>query len=160
MKHDSYEASCPVCRENAGDVASPGGVIWEDELWFVQHAPPPYPLAGWTMLHTQRHVQGPAHFTDEEAKSYGPVLRHITRALEEVTNTPRVYVVAFGESTPHMHAHLAPRYADLPSNQVAWGVADLFRGVANGTQPGVPESDALAVADKLRAALKAGPPPS
>ena len=160
MKHASYEAACSVCKANAGDVPSPGGVIWEDKLWFVRHVPPPYALAGWTMFNTQRHVQGPAHFTDEEAEAFGPVLRHVTRTLEKVTGAPRVYVVAFGESTPHMHSHLVPRYANLPAEQVAFGVADLFRAVASGKQPGVPEKDALAVAKKLRDALKASPPPS
>ena len=160
MKHASYEPSCSVCKANAGDVPSPGGVIWEDKLWLVRHAPPPFPLAGWTMFHTQRHVQGPAHFTDEEAAAFGPVLRHVSRTLEKVTGAPRIYVVAFGESTPHMHAHLAPRYADLPPEHVAFGAADLYRAVASGKQPGVPEADALAMAGKLRDALKASPPPS
>lgn len=160
MKHDSYEAACSVCKANAGDVPSPGGVIWEDELWLVRHAPPPFPLAGWLMFHTQRHVQGPAHFTDEEAASFGPILRHFCRTLEKVTGVPRVYIVAFGESTPHMHAHLAPRYANLPTEHIAFGAADLYRSVAGGKQPGVPEEEVLAVVQKLRDALKASPPPA
>ena len=160
MKHASNEESCPVCKANSGESPSPGGVVWENDLWFLRHAPPPYALAGWMMLHTQRHVQGPAHFTDEEASAFGPVLKHISRTLEVVTGTPRVYLVAFGESTPHMHAHLIPRYENLPAEQVAFGIADLNRSVANGTLPGVPESEALSVAAKLRDALKASPPPS
>ncbi|NQW20301.1 MAG: HIT family protein [Chloroflexi bacterium] len=160
MKHDSYEASCSVCKANAGEVPSQGGVIWEDKLWFVRHVPSPYALAGWTMFNTQRHVQGPAHFNDEEAKAYGPVLRHISRTLEEVSGALRVYLVAFGESTPHMHSHLIPRYSELPSEYAAFGVADLMRGVASGAVPGVPEEEALAMANKLRDALKASPPPA
>ncbi|NQW18779.1 MAG: diadenosine tetraphosphate hydrolase [Chloroflexi bacterium] len=160
MKHASYEASCPVCTANAGDVPIPGGVIWENELWSVRHAPPPYALAGWTMFNAQRHVQGPAHFTDEEANAYGPVLRHISLVLEEVTGALRIYQVAFGESTPHMHSHLIPRYADLQPEHAAFGIADLNRAVSGGTLPGAPENEALAVADKLREALKASPPPA
>jgi diadenosine tetraphosphate (Ap4A) HIT family hydrolase len=160
MKHASYVSECSVCKANAGDTVSPGGVIWESKLWLVRHTPPPFPLAGWTMLNAQRHVQGPAHFTDEEAASYGPVLRHVTRTLEKVTGAPRVYVVAYGESTPHMHTHLAPRYADLPKEHTAFGIADLFRGVASGKQPGVPEKDALKMVEAMRKALKASPPPA
>ena len=160
MKHDSYEASCPVCTANAGDEPSEGGVIWEDQHWFVRHAPSPYALAGWIMLHAQRHVQGPAHFTDEEAAAFGPVLRHLSRKLEDVTGALRVYQVAFGESSPHMHAHLIPRYSDLQPEYTAFGVADLNRAVASGAVPGVPEDEALAMAAKLRDALKADPPPS
>lgn len=160
MKDSSYVASCSVCKVNAGDVESAGGIIWENDLWLVRHIPAPFPLAGWTMFNTQRHVHGPAHFTDAEAKAYGPVLRHVTRALEKVTGAPRIYIVAFGESTPHMHSHLVPRYADLPAAHAAFGISDLYRSVAGGSQPGVPEKDALAVAAKLRDVLKASPPPA
>jgi diadenosine tetraphosphate (Ap4A) HIT family hydrolase len=160
MKHDSYDASCSVCEVNAGGVAGQAGVIWEDELWFVRHVPSPSALAGWIMLHTQRHVQGPAHFNDEEAIAFGPVLRHISRTLEVVTGAPRVYLVAFGESNPHMHAHLIPRYSDLSPEYTAFGVADLNRAVASGSEPGVSEEDVLAITAKLRAALKSDPPPS
>jgi diadenosine tetraphosphate (Ap4A) HIT family hydrolase len=135
-------------------------VIWENDLWFVRHAPSPAGLAGWTMLNSQRHVQGPAHFTDEEAASFGPVLRHVTRTLEEVTGALRIYVVAFGESTPHMHSHLIPRYSDLPAEHSAFGVADLMRGVGSGELAGVPEDDALAMTAKIGDALKASPPPA
>jgi diadenosine tetraphosphate (Ap4A) HIT family hydrolase len=159
MKHDSYQESCSVCRTNAEGVPGHEGVIWEDDLWFVRHAPSPSGLAGWTMLNAQRHVQGPAHFNDEEAAAFGPVLRHLTRTLEQVTGAPRIYVVAFGESNPHMHSHLIPRYSDLPSEHTAFGVADLMRGVAGGDLAGVPEEEALAMAAKISDALKASPPP-
>jgi len=118
MRHPSYDSACDVCHANAGEAPSPGGVIFANDLWFVRHTPPPAPLAGWMMLHPQRHVQGPAHFTDEETENFGPVLRHLTRTLEKVTGALRIYVVAFGESVPHMHAHLAPRYAHFARNSV------------------------------------------
>jgi diadenosine tetraphosphate (Ap4A) HIT family hydrolase len=79
--------------------------------------------------------------------------------LEQVTGAPRIYVVAFGESNPHMHSHLIPRYSDLPSEYTAFGVADLMRGVAGGDLAGVPEEEALAMAAKISDALKASPPP-
>lgn len=112
------------------------------------------------MLNAQRHVQGPAHFNDGEAAAFGPVLRHITRILEEVTGAPRIYIVAFGESAPHMHSHLIPRYSDLPPEHTAFGVADLMREVTNGTLTGVPNQDALAMAARISDALKVSPPPA
>jgi histidine triad (HIT) family protein len=160
MKHDSHDESCSICKVNADD---PGktGVIWEDKNWFVRHMPSPAaPLAGWLMFCTQRHVQGPAHFTDEEAAAFGSVLRHVSRKIEDITGAPRVYLLAFGESFPHMHAHLIPRYSDLPTEYTAFGVADLSRAVMSGAEPGAPEEDVLAIAAKLREALKADPPPA
>ena len=159
MKHSTYQAQCGVCRQNGGEAEIPGGVIWENDLWFVRHIAPPYPLAGWTMFHTQRHVQGPAHFTDAEAAKFGPVLRHVSRALEQATGALRLYTVAFGESTPHMHAHLIPRYEKMPNNVVAFGVADIMRGVAKGEIPAADPAQVMSVIEKLRQALGKVPPP-
>ena len=159
MKHSSYVAACGVCRVGANEEQVPGGVIWEDDRWLVRHAPAPYPLVGWLFFQTQRHVQGPAHFDDAEAKAFGPVLRHVSRALEQVSGAPRVYFVAFGESTPHMHAHLAPRYASLKPDEAAFGIADLYRNVSKGARPAADSAKVLEIVDRLRDALKKSPPP-
>ena len=159
MRHPSYDAACDVCHANAGEEPSHGGVIFANDLWFVRHSPLPAPLAGWMMLHPQRHVQGPAHFTDEEAANFGPLLRHLTHTLERVTGALRIYVVAFGESVPHMHAHLAPRYAKMPNDAVAWSLSDTFRQVAAGDLPGADQADVDRVIADYRAALEANPPP-
>jgi diadenosine tetraphosphate (Ap4A) HIT family hydrolase len=34
-----------------------------------------------------------------------------------------------GESFPHLHAHLIPRYPDKPET-FAWAIADHYRGTA------------------------------
>ena len=160
MKHASYDSSCGICHFNAGEVDSPGGVIFENDLWHVRHTGAPFPLAGWFLLLPQRHVQGPARFTDAEAANFGPALRHFMRTLEVVTGAPRSYVVAFGESVPHMHAHMVPRYADLPDPDVAWGLADRFRGIAAGAREGIPEAEVMSTIEAYRAALAKNPPPS
>ena len=91
--------------------------------------------------------------------NFGPALRHFMRTLEVVTGAPRSYVVAFGESVPHMHAHLIPRYADLPDPDVAWGLADRFREIGDGAREGIDEAEVLRVIDAYRAALAENPPP-
>lgn len=158
MKHGSYEAQCHICRQNAGEVPIEHGVIFENDLWLVRHTAPPYPLVGWTLFHTQRHVQGPAHFNDVEARSFGPALRHVSKTIEEVTGVPRVYMLAFGESTPHMHAHLVPRYGDLPAG-APWNVADIYRAVSKREQPSANPAAVEQIVGKLRSALAKNPPP-
>ena len=158
MKHASYDETCDICCTNAGGEGSET-VVFENDLWFVRHTPAPYPLAGWLMMHTQRHVQGPAHFTDNEARYFGPGLRHLSRKLEEVTGALRVYTVAFGESVQHMHAHLAPRYEQMSQSLIGWGVADLYRGVAVGEMEPVPAGEVDRIIVSLRDALAADPPP-
>lgn len=80
----------------------------------------------------RRHVPGPAHFDDSEARSFGFALRHFERVLERVTGALRIYTAALGESSPHFHAHLVPRYATMPKEAVAWGVFDLERAAKAG----------------------------
>jgi len=159
VKHSSYDASCGVCKQNAGDVPVDGGVIFENALWLVRHAPPPHPLAGWTMLHTQRHVQGPARFNEREARSFGPTLHHLAAAVEKLAGAARVYVVAFGESFPHMHAHLIPRYSDRPDT-AAWGAADLYRAVAAKKAPAADPAKVSSYIAAMKAHLVENPPPA
>ena len=160
MKHPSYDPTCGICHSNAGEEDSAGGVIFENDLWFIRHTGAPFPLAGWLLLQPQRHVQGPARFTDEEAANFGPALRHFMRTLEIVTGAPRSYVVAYGESVPHMHAHIIPRYADLPDPDVAWGLADRFRAIGDGSREGIPEAEVMEVIEAYKAALAENPPPN
>jgi len=44
------------------------------------------------MLIARRHVGGPAHFNDQEARSFGPTLRDISKRLEEETGALRIRV--------------------------------------------------------------------
>jgi diadenosine tetraphosphate (Ap4A) HIT family hydrolase len=113
---------CGVCR--ALETATP---LWEDDLWHVRHIDPPWGVAGWMMLVAKRHVAGPAHFDDAEARAFGPVLQRLEKILEEVTGALRIYTAALGESSPHFHCHMVPRYASMPKDAKAWAVFDLQR---------------------------------
>jgi diadenosine tetraphosphate (Ap4A) HIT family hydrolase len=84
------------------------------------------------LLITRRHVAGPAHFDDREARAFGPALRHFERTLERVTGALRIYTAAMGESHPHFHAHMVPRYPTMPRDAKAWSVFDLQRAVGAG----------------------------
>ncbi|MBI4220250.1 MAG: diadenosine tetraphosphate hydrolase [Chloroflexi bacterium] len=152
MKHPTYTAVCAICRQNAGEVAIEGGIVYENSLWLVRHTASPAPLVGWTMFHTQRHVQGPAHFTDQEAQTLGPALRTVCEAIERLTGALRVYVMNFGESTPHMHAHLVPRYQDMPAG-VPWSVADLYRAVGQKKEKPADQAKVLEFTARLRTEL-------
>jgi len=129
IKHATFEPTCGVCQSLAGP--SPAAPIYEDGLWHVRHADPAG-VPGWMMLITQRHVGGPAHFDDREAATLGPALRHFERVLEQVTGAVRIYTAAMGESHPHFHAHMVPRYAQMPGDARGWSVFDLQRAVGAG----------------------------
>ncbi len=152
--HPSFAASCGVCQSLSGP--SPSRPIFENELWHVRHSDAPYGVAGWMMLISRRHVAGPAHFDDQEASSFGWSLRHFSRVLEQVTGALRIYVAAMGESHPHFHAHLVPRYATMAKDAKAWGVFDLQRAAAAG-EITVDAAEVARISEAYRRALAEAP---
>jgi diadenosine tetraphosphate (Ap4A) HIT family hydrolase len=159
MRHASHDPGCGICRSNAGETPIAGGVIFENDLWLVRHSPPPYGVAGWMTLQSQRHVGGPAHFNDAEAASFGPTLRHLEKVLEEVTGALRIYTAAMGESFPHLHAHMVPRYAQMPDDAKAWAVFDLQRRAGAG-EVTVDSAQVERIIAEYRQRLAASPPPA
>ncbi len=151
-----FDASCAVCQSLRGERAA--RPLFENELWHVRHGSEPAGVAGWMMLISQRHVASPAQFDDREASSLGPTLRQLQRALLEVTGAERIYLAAMGESSPHFHCHLVPRYAKTPGDVKAWGLFDLQRRAAAG-EIVVPSSEVERVSLAYAAALRQTPPP-
>lgn len=152
----SDSAACAVCASLAGpDRREP---LYEDELWHVRHLAPPYALPGWMMMISRRHVAGPAHFNDREAAHFGPALRHFEKVLEEVTGALRIYTAALGESSPHFHAHMVPRYPTMPKGAIKWDVFDLLRAAEEG-EIQRDEAEVQRVSEAYRSALLESPPP-
>jgi diadenosine tetraphosphate (Ap4A) HIT family hydrolase len=150
-------ALCAVCATLAG----PGRLtpVYEDALWHVRPAPSPPGVPGWMMMVSRRHVAGPAHFDDAEARNFGPALRHFERVLEHVTGALRVYTAAMGESSPHFHAHLVPRTATMPKDAKGWGVFDLERAARAG-EIAVDDAEVRRVVAAYALALAESPPPA
>jgi diadenosine tetraphosphate (Ap4A) HIT family hydrolase len=111
---------CAICNLVSGAAGTP---VFSDDHWVLGmleglEAP------GWLVLAQRRHGIGAVGMTDAEAISLGPVLKLATTAIEEVTGAERVYVVAYGENSPHWHLLLIPRGSDHPIEQrqaAIWG---------------------------------------
>ena len=152
----SPAADCKVCASLAGPQRQEP--LFENDLWHVRHAAAPYGVPGWMLLLSRRHVSGPAHFDDREAKSFGPTLRHLEKVLEQVTGALRIYTAALGESSPHFHAHMVPRYASMPKDAKAWAVFDLERA-ARSNEISVDPAEVRRMEDAYRRALASAPIP-
>ena len=154
---DPAPPTCAVCATLSG----PGRIepLYEDALWHVRPAPSPPGVPGWMMMISRRHVPGPAHFDDAEARGFGLALRHFERVLEQVTGALRVYTAAMGESSPHFHAHMVPRTAVMPKDAKGWGVFDLERAAWAG-EIAVDPAEVAGVAAAFARALAASPPPA
>jgi diadenosine tetraphosphate (Ap4A) HIT family hydrolase len=148
--------NCNVCAKLAAERT--GQVLFENDLWQVRATDAPTAVPGWTMLISRRHVAGPAQFDAREVASFGPTWVHLQRVLLEVTGALRIYTAAMGESSPHFHGHLVPRFATMPKDAKAWAVFDLQRAAA-AHEIEVDESEALRVSRAYARALQASPPP-
>ena len=61
-----------------------------------------------------RHVAEPTELTSDEAMSYWLEVLRVGRALEQHVEPVKMNYDLLGNSLPHMHAHVMPRYADDP----------------------------------------------
>jgi diadenosine tetraphosphate (Ap4A) HIT family hydrolase len=113
---ESTASACLTCRLNRGELPAPGGVIYQDAWWQLQHTIEPVPLLGWLVLKPLRHVEAFADLTDEEAATFGPLMRRITQAMTTVLRPAKIYVSLYAEAEgfAHLHVHLIPRSAQTP----------------------------------------------
>ena len=156
MPHASFDASCGMCTKLATTTDEP---VFENELWHVRPIDAPSGVPGWMMLVARRHVPGPAHFDAREVASFGPTWCHLQRVLLEVTGALRIYTAAMGESSPHFHGHLVPRYAQMPKDAKGWSVFDLERAAKAGELQ-VDAAEVARIRLAFEDALRREPPPA
>ena len=156
MTHASFDPSCGICNKLQ---ASSPPAVFENELWHVRPIDAPAGVPGWMMLVARRHVPGPAQFDARETQSFGPTWCHLQRVLLEVTGALRVYTAAMGESSPHFHGHLVPRFEHMPRDAKGWAVFDLERAAKAG-EVSVDLGEVDRVTRAFSEALEHDPPPS
>ena len=140
---------CMACDANAGRLTAPGGVIYEDDLWRVEHALSPALLRGWLIVKPRRHVEHLADLTLDEASALGPLVQRVSGALQRALAAERVYVCSFGELVNHVHLYVLPRYADMPHSGL-----EVLRLMFGAEAPFACSDDvAAAAAERVRAAL-------
>ena len=61
-----------------------------------------------------RHVVEPTDLTEVETTGYWRELRLVSAAIDEVMRPVKMNYSLLGNSVPHLHAHIVPRYADDP----------------------------------------------
>lgn len=145
-------SDCAICRLHGDSALADAYMIGRGDLWLLRHHPDPAPLAGWLLLDSCRHLDGPAAFSDPEAASWGPAVRHASTLVRQLTGCDRVYAIAFGEGAPHLHLHLIPRHA-ADHRTSAWSVADHYRAVASGERPAAPADRVAVLVDEARQQL-------
>jgi diadenosine tetraphosphate (Ap4A) HIT family hydrolase len=105
---------CPICAEGRSDETEFGIRIHAGEVSdaYLQRAAV---QRGYTIVVWRgRHVAEPTELSEAEAAAYWRELLHVGRGLERVLEPVKLNYELLGNSMPHLHAHVLPRYADDP----------------------------------------------
>lgn len=100
--------ACPICRDGV-----PRDAVAELEVSWVAMGEDA-PLRGYAVLVLRRHAIELHDLTDEEASAYMRDIRRLSRAIAAVTNAVKLNYELHGNTMPHLHMHLFPRYVGDP----------------------------------------------
>jgi diadenosine tetraphosphate (Ap4A) HIT family hydrolase len=94
-----------------------------------------------------RHVAEPTELDEDEAAAYWRELLHVGAALERHLEPVKMNYEVLGNSLPHLHTHVMPRYADDP--KPGWPFPH-----PESQPPPHPEADLRADVEALRTLLR------
>jgi diadenosine tetraphosphate (Ap4A) HIT family hydrolase len=117
---------CFICCKHTGQESSPpGGYIYRDKYWMVCHAPLDKGPLGTLFVESRRHILDFSDFNDEEARSFGELVRKIYEALRPQVGAQRIYLVTMMEGVPHFHAWIVPRTAEHTERGMSFLAKDM-----------------------------------
>lgn len=105
---------CPICVEGRPDENDHGVRFFTGELTdaFLNRRAV---QRGFTQVYFRaRHVVEPTELTPQESVGFWTELLAVGRLLERVFEPVKLNYQLLGNSVPHLHAHLIPRYTDDP----------------------------------------------
>ena len=139
---------CPMCAEGRPDETAYGlrtlaGEVSDAYLQrrAVQRG---YTIVIWR----GRHVAEPTELSEDEASAYWRDVLRVGSALELVLRPVKLNLETLGNSLPHLHTHVMPRYADDPRPGWPYPYADFDDAGPHD------ERQLRADAEALRAAMR------
>ncbi len=138
---------CPMCGEHRLEDTGFGLRFLEGEVSdaYLQRAAI---QRGYTVVIWRgRHVAEPTELTEEEASRYWLDVLRAARALEAVFQPVKLNYDTLGNSLPHLHTHVVPRYAEDP--RPGWPFP-----FPEGDVGQLPEEELRAQVEALRAAIR------
>jgi diadenosine tetraphosphate (Ap4A) HIT family hydrolase len=105
---------CPMCAEGRPDETPRGVRVFVGDVAdaYLQRAAI---QRGYTIVIWRgRHVAEPTELDADEAAAFWLEVLRVGRALEEHLQPVKLNYDVLGNSLPHLHAHVIPRYADDP----------------------------------------------
>ena len=99
---------CPVCRSVVADTAV--AELEVSRLMMDEQAP----MRGYAWLAVRRHVIELHDLTDDEGAAFMRDVRRASRAIATVTGAVKMNYEVHGNTVPHLHLHVFPRYPSDP----------------------------------------------
>jgi diadenosine tetraphosphate (Ap4A) HIT family hydrolase len=100
--------NCVICREGAPlDVIAELATIWVT-------APSRAPLPGYACVVAKRHVAEPFELVEPELTAFWTESMAVAAALNELLRPSKMNYEIHGNTIPHLHLHLFPRFLGDP----------------------------------------------
>ena len=126
---------CWSCLSNSGARRiSPAPPVHIGTYWQVEHAYPSA-LLGWLVVVLRRHAEALHELDAAEFAELGSLLERTCRGLRRVLDCKKEYVACFAEMEhfEHIHFHVVPRAADMPTDFVGTRSFAYLRVPESGT---------------------------
>lgn len=106
--------TCPFCTEGRPDETPDGVRFFAGEVCDAYLRRTSIQRGLSVVIWRGRHVVEPTELSDQEAQAYWRELLAVGRAIERVLAPVKLNYNLLGNSMPHLHTHIVPRYADDP----------------------------------------------
>jgi diadenosine tetraphosphate (Ap4A) HIT family hydrolase len=141
---------CFICEMLRGNPDLAHHVIAEDDdhVVFLSKYPT---LRGYCLVAPKRHLENLAQDLSPEAYLAMQALVHrLARALEQVFDAERIYVLSLGsqQANSHIHFHVVPLPQGVPLAQQQYHALMVENGILH-----LPDEEMAAIAGRIRAAL-------
>ena len=105
---------CPMCAEGRPEVSADGVRFYAGRVADAYLRRSGIQRGLTVVIWRGRHVAEPTELSDAEADQYLHELLTVGRALGKVMQPVKVNYNILGNSVPHLHTHIVPRYAADP----------------------------------------------
>lgn len=120
MPRDKWESlvrgeGCPLCQEVAMAGASNKGGYFVADLGIthLRFSANQY-VSGYSVLICRKHVREPYELLRGDRVQYFEDLMRVGKAIEHVFSATKLNYEILGNSVPHLHCHIIPRYFGDP----------------------------------------------
>jgi diadenosine tetraphosphate (Ap4A) HIT family hydrolase len=108
MPADDTDRRCPICRDGV-----PFDVICDlKATWITAAAAAPLP--GYVCVVSKRHVVEPFQLQPADSAAFWADGMHVAQALSAELRPARINYEIHGNTIPHLHLHIYPRYRGDP----------------------------------------------